>query len=237
MKYLAGLIIVVGSLAISPVFADYPSESPKVGLNTFYFSGDTGFTILSTPYENLPDAPQVISSTFTTIGWGVGATIGYRRTINPWLSIGAETGYDYNGTARYRQSYANKELIGYDELSYKVTSQDNHFLGVTRVTFHNGFIIFGKAGAARVQQELKVDYREAETSQLTILDENTAIGYKPMAAAGIGFTYKILDIYAQYSHIFGANVTDFSELVNSDGTMTIVSVDTVKFGLGLNIKV
>ncbi len=242
MKKLTLISLIAGSLGATPAFAyverAFPPVNPVYGLNTFYVSGDFGAGALATPAKNLPDTSDTVSSSYFNTFFSGGGSIGYRRAINPMFSLGVEGGYDYNGKAQYKQSYAYyPPYYGEDTITNNITSQDFHLLSTGTFYFYNGFNVFGKAGVADVHQTLRVNYNNPWDIVPVNLGDETTNAYKPMVATGIGYSFRNVDIYAQYSHIFGDNAQDFSDLFNSDGTMKIVSVDTFKLGFAVGIKV
>lgn len=241
MKYLAISTLVVSSLSITPAFARYGTPPmgyfPPEPQNQVYFSGDIGYGALSTPNQNVvdPDGVFITAASNSNTSISGGGSIGFRHAISPLFAVGTEFGYDYDGRATYTEDYAGWSM---DSTSYKVISQDLHVLATGTILFHNGFNIFAKGGAARVDQKLRI------TNQIPgylpfFVAENNMVAFKPIAAAGIGYQYHVVGIYAQYSHIFGVNAVNFTDFVDpTTGNFTnIVSVDTFKVGMSVNLRV
>ena len=248
MKYLAAASIVVSSLAITPAFARYPGPpmgypgypmEPQYVLSSVYISGDAGMGTLATPDQNIPDEDGVTSATHSTGSFGGGGSIGFRRAVNPMLLLGLEAGYDYNGQAKYTQNYNDWYTVyANDTVTYKIISQDVHVLATGMVLFPSGFNFFAKGGAARVDQKLRITNQFPYEVFPYFITETSITAYKPMAAAGIGYRFRVLDIYAQYSHIFATNADNFSDLFNQDGTFSsVASVDTFKLGAAINVRI
>lgn len=255
MKYLTISAIIASSLTMTSALAygRYPAAyrapySQRSGYNygygmpqnEVYVAGDVGSGVLATPDQNIadPDGVFITGASHSNSSIAGGGSIGFRHFVNPMLAVGAEVGYDYNGRAQYEEDYgASNYYNSLDNSTLKITSQDFHALATGTVLFRGGFNIFGKAGAARVDQSAKT-YNEVPAQDIPYLTTyNNVTGYKPMAAAGFGFRLRMVDIYAQYSHIFGTNAANFSDLVDSNGNMNVVSVDTFKIGLAVNVRV
>lgn len=250
MKYLtiAGCIATSFTITSASAFAVvrypappvvYPLAPPRYALNTLYFSGDIGTGTLATPDKDLPETAGVTSTTHSNMSLSGGGSMGFRHAVNPLLSFGLEAGYDYNGQAEYAQNYsAWYTLYSLDKVTYKVISEDFHVLATSMIKFPGGFNFFVKGGGARVNQKLRI-VNEFPTDNVPIfLTETSTYGYKPMAAAGIGYQIGIIGFYAQYSRIFATNAENFSDLLNEDGTFSnIVSVDSFKLGASVNLSV
>jgi OmpA family protein len=254
MKYLTITAIIASSLTMTSALAygRYPApyQAPYqqgyrggygMPKNEFYIAGDVGSGTLATPDQNLadPDGVYITGASHSNSDVAAGGTIGFRHFVNPMLAVGAEFGYDYNGQAKYEEDYGTSYYYNsLDNSTLKITSQDFHMLATGTVLFRSGFNLFGKAGAARVDQSAKT-YNEVPAQDIPYLTTVTSVAsVKPMAAAGFGFRFKKVEIYAQYSHIFGTDATaDFSDLFDSNGNMNVVSVDTFKVGLAMNLRV
>lgn len=242
MKYLnLTAIIAVTCLAVTPAFARYYYPAPRAygypmapSPYTGYFSVDLGAGTLATPDKNLvdPSGAYITDASHDNTYLAGGLSTGFRGAINPILSLGGEFGYGYDGQAKYT------EEVAYDSSgTARISSQDFNLLGTGMLHFRNGFNIFGKAGGAYVIQKLHVT---GQALGEDLGDYNTSInGFKPMVATGIGYQLRMVNIYAQYSHIFGSNPDNFSDFISpTDGTLTqIVSVDTFKVGLAFNLRI
>lgn len=254
MKHLTVATLIVSSLAITPAlaFGRYPgphrgydrgnryAEAPSQ--NEFYISGDIGSGTLATPDQNLqdPDGTFITNASHSNSSLSGGGSVGFRHFVNPMLAVGAEFGYDYNGQSKYEEDYGSSYYYNsLDSSTLKITSTDFHLLATGTAFLRGGFNLFGKAGAARVHQSAKT-YNEVPAQDVPYLTtDNSVDGYKPMVAAGFGYRIKMVDIYAQYSHIFGTNADNFSDLFDSttSDSMNVVSVDTFKLGLAVNLRI
>lgn len=250
MRYLAITAIIASSIVITPAFARYPGAyrgydrsyrdpyAPQQ--NEFYISGDIGSGILATPDQNLqdPDGTIITGASHSNSSISGGGNVGFRHFVNPMFAVGAEFGYDYNGQAKYEEDYGTGYYYNsVDNSTLKITSTDFHLLATGTAFFRGGFNVFGKAGGARVDQSVKT-YNEAPSQDVPYLtSDNSSTSYKPMVAAGLGYRFRMVDIYGQYSHIFATNADNFSDLFDSSGNMNVVSVDTFKLGLAVNLKI
>lgn len=240
MKHLTIISLFSSALMISPAFASDSTAAPAphkiAGPNYFYISADGGWTTLHTPSQNLPDVPYAVDASYSNHSGGLGISIGYSRTIISSLSLGLEAGYDYNGSSRYKQDYSSGPDFYYYNNEYIFTSKDFHTLATGKVNFNGGLNVFGKAGVARVHQTMDNSYG-VNVDNPNYIPRGAVDGTRPMVAGGIGYNYKFMDIYAQYSHIFAANESDFSDWINHDGGMSVVSVDAFKLGLAFGIRI
>ena len=232
--------IIIAAVAIAtPLLATATFAIPYFPpANNAYVSADIGFGNLATPSQYLVDpndAPEVLSSaSYQTGNLAGGASVGYQHALSPRFLIGAELGYDYNGNAKYTEGY--QSYLGWDDTTMKISSQDFHALATGTVMLKYGFNVFAKAGVARVNEKLDVSNVPSELSDTVYEDHLT--GYKPMAAAGLGYQIHAVELYAEYSHIFGSDDSNFDDLISSDGHLkNIVSVDTIKAGIAAHIRI
>lgn len=213
-------------LMVGAGFLMTPAFAANVSQNSVYISGDAGFGLLATPdgYLADPDGIEVTKASYSRGGFAGGVNIGYLHALNQNVLLGAEFGYDYNGQSKYSETeYGVKSDL-------KITSQDLHLLATGTYLFNNGFNVFAKAGAARVSQK-------AEGSINGSSGNDTVNGYKPMAAGGVGYQYKLANFFVQYSHIFATDGTDsFKDLTDSKDNQKIATVDTIKAGVALNFS-
>lgn len=243
MKHLTLTAVIIGSLVSAPAFAymgRYPAQprgyyypAQQEPLNDFYISGDVGTGILATPDENMvdPDGTFITSASHSNSDVAAGASIGYKRRVNRTMSVGAEFGYDYNGQAKYDEGFGDGSST-----TVKLTSKDFHLLATGTALFRNGFNVFGKAGVARVDESLRGS-ADLSNNNFVDLGDTSTTGYKPMVAAGLGYRFRMVDIYGQYSHIFATNADNFSDLADSNNNLAIVSVDTFKVGLSVHLNI
>ncbi|MBS0352044.1 MAG: hypothetical protein JSR33_12865 [Proteobacteria bacterium] len=244
-KLILGAGFLAAAMTLTPAFARYVPRvayypQPAPAQNSIYISGDVGYGVLATPDVNLldPDGYWIYQASHSNSTISAGGDIGYRRAVSRSFLVGTEFGYDYNGRAKYDEDWFLPDFWGSDYTSYKVISQDLHLLLTGTIMMPHGFNVFGKAGVARVDQTLRI------TNQMPyvmpyVMTENRLVQYKPMAAAGIGYQFGVINIYGQYSHIFGTNASNFSDFIDPEtGNFTqVVSVDTFKLGMALNIRV
>ncbi len=230
-----------------PVVRYYPAApQPITPRNSFYLDADVGYSNLATPQKYLCDPYDytcpLYSASYQTGSVAAGANVGYRFAVNPFFLLGTEFGYDYNGQSRYTGDYYTFDPFWYkipNSLTYKVTSQDLHLLATSTVLFQNGFKVFAKGGAARVHQTVSFSDTSATEYDGVSLSSSSYDAIKPMAAFGVGFERNRFNVYLQYSHLFGVNANDFSDFIdmNTLKANKIVSVDTVKLGIGVIIPV
>lgn len=238
--FMVATLAACSALLATSAFAQVQAYSPfsYSSPNSVYISGDAGYGTLSTPKQSLPFPDDIISgsSDYKIGSFAGGGSLGYEHAINRNLLVGAELGYDYNGQSKYTENYT--DALFSDSLVYKVTSQDFHALVTGTYLFNNGFNVFAKGGAARVDQALKVDSEASNAYWPSSTYEDHLIGYKPMAATGIGYRFRMVDIYAQYSHIFGTDADSFQDLVDNNGNLkNIVSTDAIKLGASVRINI
>lgn len=243
-------LVVAASFVSAPAFAyGYSVPQPVVPRNSFYADIDAGIGTLSTPAKYLCD-PNTLTcplydASYETGSVVAGANIGYHLALNPHFLIGTELGYDYNGSSSYKGWYSvvdwNSPWYFDDyEVTYRVTSQDVHGLLTATALFQSGFSFFAKGGAARVYQTLTVDGQQSWWTEGEFPTSTQTInGFKPMAAMGVGFQRGKFNVYLQYAHIFGTDANDFKDFFDMDTLKMnkIVSVDTLKVGVGVTIPV
>ncbi len=243
------LIVAGSSVAVSPALADryYPAAPYQNNFynlylprDSFYVSGDVGLGSLATPQQVLIPISGPITGASYEIGKSVAASgsVGFKHALNRHVLLGAEFGYDYNGSSKYTEEYAPNWSYT-ESTTYRISSQDLHVLATGTLVFGRGFNVFAKGGAARVQQKLKITDQVDYSNLPYYLGGTTLVGYKPMAAVGLGYQFRAVEIYAEYSHIFGTDAENFyPDLFNENGTFaTIVSSDTIKMGLAFHIPV
>lgn len=221
------LLGTAGLLATS-AFADTTilpvTNTPK---NSVYISGDIGFGALSTPDQNIadPDSYAVQSASHSNAGFAGGVNVGVNHALSSNILVGGEFGWASNGRAKYTETFYKG-----DDYTLKITSTDLQLLATSTYLFNNGLNLFGKAGAARVQQK-------GTTSGSGTWDETTTeTQYEPMLAAGVGYQFRMVNLFVQYGHIFGKDAKNFNDLFNSDdgGFNGTVAVDTIKAGVAVN---
>src|SRR5215467_5069219 len=114
MKYLAvALILASTSTFVSPsAFAyrhfDYePNYYNNFPRDTIYVSGDVGLGRLSTPEKAIDPVNDdwITSASYNNESIAAGGTIGFKHAVGQQFLLGAESGYDYNGVAKYTENY------------------------------------------------------------------------------------------------------------------------------------
>ena len=238
------LLGTAGLLATS-AFADttiLPVSTPK---NSVYISGDVGYGALSTPDQNLaePDGTYIQSASHSTGGFAGGVNIGLNHALSSNILVGGEFGWASNGQSKYTEtSTANDTPASNQTGTLKITSTDLQLLATSTFLFNNGLNVFGKAGAARVQQKGTVSSYPAWEAETTITR------YQPMLAAGVGYQFRMVNLFVQYGHIFGKDAKNVNDLFNGnvdeDGNVTgdgsfngTVAVDTIKAGVAFNFAI
>ncbi len=226
------LLIVGAGFLMTPAFA------ANVSQNSVYISGDAGFGLLATPDDYLfnkntvTDGLIISGQSYERGSFAGGANIGYNRALSQNVLVGAEFGYDYNGQSKYSITYNDGISANNVTTKFKVTSQDLHLLATATYLLNNGINVFGKAGVARVDQRFDVSGAHSDGGN------DKAIEYQPMVAAGIGYQYKMANLFVQYSHIFAKDATDsVNDLFDSKGNLEVVTVNTVKAGVAFNISI
>jgi OmpA-like transmembrane domain len=242
------LIVAGTSVVISPALAYryYPAPAPAPFYNaysprdSFYIAGDVGVGSLATPEQVLIPVSGPITGASYETGKSIAASgsVGFKHALNPHVLLGAELGYDYNGASKYTEDYT-PDWTYTESTTYRISSQDLHVLATGTLVFGRGFNIFAKGGAARVRQTLRITNQVDYSDLPFYLGGTTLVGYKPMAAVGMGYQFRAVEIYAQYSHIFGTDASNFyPDLFNENGSFAnIVSSDTIKMGLAFHIPV
>lgn len=228
MKLSVKLALLSASASLLMTSAFAATTFVTTSKNSLYVSGEAGYGVLSTPDENLITADGVVITdvSHSNDGFAGGANVGFNRALTNNILVGAEFGYDYNGQAKYTED------SNLQSFTMKVNSWDLHLLATGTYLFNNGLNVFAKAGGARVEQNTHFSGSAADG-----LNDITDTQYQPMVAAGVGYRIKMVNIYAQYSRTFGKDASDFNDLFNSDGTLNVVSVDTVKLGVSYNIAI
>jgi hypothetical protein len=236
------------ALAYRYVAADAPPPAyPGTFYNNYYprdsvyIAGDAGLGALDTPEQFLlPPDNSGISSASYEVGKSVaaGGSVGIEHVVGRHFSIGSEFGYDYNGNSKYTEDY-NQNFTYTDSSTFRISSQDLHVLAVGNLLIGRGMKVFVKGGAARVDQTLRITNQVDYSNLPFLMGETRIIGYKPMAAIGLGYQFRAVEIYGQYSHIFGASPENFyPDLFNQDGTFAnVVSTDTFKIGLAVHVPI
>lgn len=221
------LISAASSLLVTAAFAGAPEIYGLTPANSVSLSVDGGYGVLSTPGKNIEDPDALVTGASNSKGsFAGGFSVGYNHALRPNLLVGAEFGWDYNGQSKYTEDY-----LGGSSSTLKVSSTDFRLLATSTYLFANGLNVFAKGGAARVDQKLDFDgpYYSYEDSIQQ---------YKPMVAGGVGYQFRMLNLYVQYSHIFAKDASDFNDFINNNGKLTeVVSVDTIKAGIGVNIAI
>ena len=225
-------------LMVGAGFLMTPAFAANVSQNSIYISGDAGWGLLATPNDYLFDKDTVTAGliingqSFERGSFAGGANIGYNRALSQNVLVGAEFGYDYNGQSKYTITYNDGISANDVTTKFKITSQDLHLLATATYLLNNGINVFGKAGVARVDQKFDVSGAHSNDSN------DKATEYQPMIAAGIGYQYKMANLFVQYSHIFAKDATDnANDLFDSKGNLEVVTVDTVKAGIAFNISI
>lgn len=226
----SSLVILGSSMLITPVLAE------TVKSNSAYIAVDAGYGKLATPDKNFAtvDGDFITDASHDRGSFVGGASVGVNHKINPHFLAGAEFGYDYNGQSKYTVDMSESDLFNLTSSeTTKISSWDLHLLATGTYLLNNGVNLFAKAGAARVEQKAKVE----GTGFDNFSDSETTTGYKPMLAAGVGYLYKNMDFYVQYSHIFAENASNFDDLVDANGVLNIASTNAVKAGVSFNIAI
>lgn len=222
---LALLTVTTGFLATS-AFAETVLNASK---NKVYISADVGYGSLSTPDKDLIESNGygVIDSSHETGNIAGGINLGFDHVLRHNVLVGAELGFASNGQAKYKESFTSSS----EDFTAKINSYDVQILGTATYLLNNGLNVFAKAGPAFVKQTLDCDSNCNN-------DDDSVKKVKPLAAIGVGYNIKAYTIYLQYSHIFGKNAGNFSDLVDDNGSMDqVVSVDAIKAGVGFNIAI
>lgn len=236
------LTLVIASTSLLATSAFAYTYNPA-GKNNFYVSGDVGYSVIETPNKNLLDSSDVseITAFGATVSQshdkgyvGAGGNVGYQFAVTPNVLLGTEFGYNYNGRSKYTVK-VSEDSVGSASATTTVSSWDLHLLGTGTYLFNNGFNIFAKAGGARVQQTAKGTVDISDFGSET--DSDTVTQYKPMVAAGIGYQFKMVNVFAQYSRIFATDASNFNDLVDSSGNQKVASVDAFKLGLAVNVRI
>lgn len=206
--------------------------------NFVYVGGNLGYAVVATPDKNLVDLPSpgISDASHTTGSFAAGANVGVKHAFNPHVLAGAELGWDYNGYSKYTLTYT--PYFGGGKETIEVHSSDLNLLATGTYVFNNGFNLFGKAGLASVRQTL-VD-KDASGYENDDVTHTTKI--LPMAAFGAGYQVKLLNFYLQYSHIFGKDMGNVSDIatVDEDNAVhfkDVASVNAIKAGVAVNFAI
>jgi outer membrane immunogenic protein len=216
-------------VAVSACCASLPALAlTTTPANSIYVSGDIGYGALSTPDKNIENADGIVitDASHSNGHLAGGGNVGFNHAFTRNFLAGSEFGYDYNGQSKYTEDFHNTNL-----LTLRITSQDFHLLATATYLMGYGFDVFGKAGAAYVTQTAKTSGSSFDS------DTDTENGYEPMIATGVGYQFKMVNIFAQYSHIFANNASNFDDLTDNSGNQKIVSVDTFKLGAAVSVSI
>jgi hypothetical protein len=221
-------------------------SKPIVPKNSLYIDGNVGYGSLFTPEKTFCDAFSdrgygcpLSSASYKIGGIVAGADVNYRFAINPRFLVGGEFGYNYNGTSTYKGGYWDPVFQDDANFTYHVKSEDLHLMATGTTLFGNGISLFVKGGAARVHQTLVFSDIEGDFPAVLPTTKQSLNAIKPMAAVGIGFERNIFNVYLQYSHIFGTDAEKFSDFFDTSTQQMnkVVSVDTIKLGVGVVIPI
>jgi opacity protein-like surface antigen len=220
------------SLLATSAFANIPGNTvlpAKVSTNSVYISGDAGLGVLYTPDLNMNIEFPLEGYSYKNGSFAGGVNLGFNHAFNPNVLAGAEFGWNYNGQSKYEFDFAHNYST-----TNTISSYDLHLLATATYLFNNGFNVFGKAGVARVYQTGKGTTNIPDTEALDISETS----YQPMLAAGLGYQIKMVNIFVQYSHIFGKDPNDVNDLFDNNGDFNgTVAADTIKAGLAVSLAI
>ncbi len=204
------------------------ADTTTVPKNSVYLSGDIGYGNLSTPndYPVDPNSDFITGTSYSTHSVTSGVNLGFNHAITNHILVGGEVGWNYDGKAKYTTDFGDISQ------TLTINSYDIHALATSTYLFSNGLNLFGKAGAARV-------YQKGVWSATGWYDQYVdTTQYHPMLAVGAGYQIKMINTFVQYSHIFGQNAHDLTDVFNSQGEFTTtVAVDTIKLGVAVSLAI
>lgn len=236
------LVSTASALFTASAFAATDATFQPLSTNSVYVSGSAGYATLSTPDKNLLSSGNIadlntlygalITDQSHDIGnFGGSFALGFNHAINNHVLIGAETGYDYNGQSKYTtNAFIDHSHVGSGnaKLTNTTSSYDIRLLGTGTYLFDHGISVFGKAGGASVYQTEKTNYSGIYSSS----SEDKVGQLQPMLAGGVGYQIKMMNLFVEYSHVFGTNMDTFSELDSHTA-----SVDSLKAGVSYNFTI
>ncbi|WP_192483265.1 MULTISPECIES: outer membrane protein [Cysteiniphilum] len=140
-----------------------------------------------------------------------GANLGYDFALMPNLSLGAEVGVFYS---------RNLSKISSSGDTDKVSNLIVPVLGTAKLYFLKGFDVFVKGGISYV------DPSASKSGSSYTVDWKSDWNFT--AAAGLGYNFDSIGVFAQYMHIFGK---DDVTINGTQGTGYSSKIDAITLGL------
>lgn len=229
-KIILASIAATSLTAVSVAMAGGPDQinvpASKGGL---YLGVGIGAGALDAP-SDIVSAPMATALGITNQNqadnWGFAGRLnaGYLVDVSSKLLVGGEVGYTYLPKTKYTfdsPAATNNQL--------KYTDYAIDMLGVAKYMLDRGFNVFGKLGAAYVNQEAKLNWNGAS-------DKDTTSKVLPEVAVGAGFDITpVLGVEATYAHIFGNG--ELSQISIDGANNDVPSIDTVMVGISYKMDV
>jgi outer membrane immunogenic protein len=134
------------------------------------------------------------------------------------LNYGLELGYLYYPSAKINldvvDANGNNVNVGY----LKIDGTNLDLLGVLKYNFDNGFNVFAKAGAAYVDQKIKVKIPVAGIINASVTDHKVA----PEVALGVGYQFdQNWGINFTVNTVFAGHIGDDNKAVSKNGSALV----------------
>ena len=156
------------------------------------------------PYSKLPVSSPGVSGDLSNGGAYGGVLVGYDFALSPMLSVGIETGLNYG----YKIANGTVTGPGPTDVDTDISTLDIPIMATVKLfPTENGFNIFAKGGFDYSKQKLTGSAGSVDVS-------STDSKWRPVAAAGVGYQINALNIFAQYTYVFG---TKWNDPDGSDG--------------------
>ena len=215
MKKISLGLLIASALVSSSAFAF--EAGPYIGVDAGYGWSSKGNADASTKQLKIWDKDNRDNA--SAVG---GVHLGYLFPVTDFLAIGPELGW----TSFFEDSKsATYKALGKD-VSWNNRIDYYSALLVARVALTDSLSVYGKAGAAYVQNRLE---QTGDTTEANYGSYN-AHQWRPEAAVGVGFGLTdSLTMNVQYTHVFGK---DGNEVYwNKDQDNNVLRTDTLTLGL------
>ncbi len=141
-----------------------------------------------------------------------GANVGFEFALASEFAIGAETGVFYG-----KDISSVETELGTNDTKIEISNLIVPVMGTIKFVSPIGINLFAKGGAAYL--------RPSATESGTSYSVNWDSTWAPIAAAGVGYQIGPVDIFGQYTHIFG------KKDVNFGSSNKVSNIDAVTLGV------
>lgn len=216
MKKISLGLLIASVLVSSSAFAF--EAGPYIGVDAGYGWSSKGNADASTKQLKVWDKDNRDSA--SAVG---GVHLGYLFPVTDFLAIGPELGW----TSFFEDTKSGTfKKVGDKTVSWNNRIDYYSALLVARVALTDSLSVYGKAGAAYVQNRLE----QTGNTSAAVDNSYNANQWRPEAAVGVGFGLTdSLTMNVQYTHVFGK---DGNEVYwNQDRDNNVLRTDTLALGL------